>query len=205
MAMADAGDHGLEFLSDPIDRFPLPDLAAVEASQSPWCAMAQSGNSAVGDGALIAEESCESGLKRISLPNSELQADKGHAQASDSGNKFRLPDLTNSKSLLDGEAMQTLVCIAAEYSIGDVTPTIEADVNQTQARTILKHLGGPRGVNVESLGEAYDYYNLYSWEIGFGIRYGKSRLNVERTKCMQEIVYGRKRVTLGHADADTLQ
>ena len=46
------------------------------------------------------------------------------------------------------------------------------------------------GYNFDSLGEAYDFYNLYSWEIGFGIRYGKSRLNVERTKCMQEIVCG---------------
>lgn len=46
------------------------------------------------------------------------------------------------------------------------------------------------GSTVDSLGEAYDYYNLYSWEIGFGVRYGKSRLNVERTKCMQEIVCG---------------
>lgn len=46
------------------------------------------------------------------------------------------------------------------------------------------------GSNFDSLGEAYDYYNLYSWEIGFGVRYGKSRVNVERTKCMQEIVCG---------------
>ena len=46
------------------------------------------------------------------------------------------------------------------------------------------------GSTSDSLGEAYDYYNLYSWEIGFGVRYGKSRLNVERTKCMQEIVCG---------------
>ncbi|KAM3275046.1 hypothetical protein ACQJBY_043800 [Aegilops geniculata] len=46
------------------------------------------------------------------------------------------------------------------------------------------------GINFDSLGEAYDYYNLYSWEVGFGIRYVKSRLNVERTKCMQEIVCG---------------
>uniref|UniRef100_A0ACD5ZA16 Uncharacterized protein n=1 Tax=Avena sativa TaxID=4498 RepID=A0ACD5ZA16_AVESA len=42
----------------------------------------------------------------------------------------------------------------------------------------------------DSLGEAYDFYNLYSWEHGFGIRYGKSRLNPERTKTMQEIVCG---------------
>ena len=46
------------------------------------------------------------------------------------------------------------------------------------------------GLSFDSLGEAYDFYNLYSWEIGFGIKYGKSRLNAERTKCMQEIVCG---------------
>lgn len=46
------------------------------------------------------------------------------------------------------------------------------------------------GTTFDSVGEAYDIYNLYSWEKGFGIRYGKSRLNVESTKCMQEIVCG---------------
>lgn len=45
------------------------------------------------------------------------------------------------------------------------------------------------GASFNSLGEAYGFYNLYSWERGFGIRYGKSRSNVERTKCMQEIVF----------------
>lgn len=46
------------------------------------------------------------------------------------------------------------------------------------------------GTSLDTLGEAYDFYNLYSWEKGFGIRYGKSRLNVNRTKCMQEMVCG---------------
>ncbi|VAI79748.1 unnamed protein product [Triticum turgidum subsp. durum] len=46
------------------------------------------------------------------------------------------------------------------------------------------------GVSFDTLGEAYDFYNLYSWEKEFGIRYGKSRLNVNRAKCMQEIVCG---------------
>jgi hypothetical protein len=46
------------------------------------------------------------------------------------------------------------------------------------------------GTTFDSLNEAYDFYNLYSWEHGFGIRYGKSRLNAEKTKCMQEIVCG---------------
>ena len=46
------------------------------------------------------------------------------------------------------------------------------------------------GTSFDTLVEAYDFYNLYSWEKGFGIRYGKSRLNVNRSKCMQEIVCG---------------
>ena len=46
------------------------------------------------------------------------------------------------------------------------------------------------GLSFDSLGEAYEFYNLYSWEIGFGIRYGKSRLNAQRRKTMQEIVRG---------------
>uniref|UniRef100_A0A453J492 FAR1 domain-containing protein n=1 Tax=Aegilops tauschii subsp. strangulata TaxID=200361 RepID=A0A453J492_AEGTS len=53
--------------------------------------------------------------------------------------------------------------------------------------TVIVHVVGS---TFDSLGEAYDFYNLYLWEKGFGIRYSKSRLNVERTKCMQEIVCG---------------
>ncbi|CAM0876570.1 unnamed protein product [Alopecurus aequalis] len=47
------------------------------------------------------------------------------------------------------------------------------------------------GTSFDSLLEAYDFYNLHSWEMGFGIRYGKSRLNAMRSKSMQEIVCGR--------------
>uniref|UniRef100_A0ACD5X7V8 Uncharacterized protein n=2 Tax=Avena sativa TaxID=4498 RepID=A0ACD5X7V8_AVESA len=47
------------------------------------------------------------------------------------------------------------------------------------------------GTSYDSLVEAYDFYNLHSWEMGFGVRYGKSRLNAMRSKCMQEIVCGR--------------
>jgi hypothetical protein len=44
------------------------------------------------------------------------------------------------------------------------------------------------GTTFDTLDEAYDFYNLYAWETGFGIRYGKSRLNAGKKKCMQEIV-----------------
>ncbi|KAM3193103.1 hypothetical protein ACQJBY_069960 [Aegilops geniculata] len=46
------------------------------------------------------------------------------------------------------------------------------------------------GTAFDSLTEAYDFYNLYSWEHGFGIRYGTSRLNPDKRKTMQEIVCG---------------
>ncbi|XP_044429060.1 protein FAR1-RELATED SEQUENCE 6 [Triticum aestivum] len=46
------------------------------------------------------------------------------------------------------------------------------------------------GTTFDLLTEAYDFYNLYSWEHGFGIRYGKSRLNPDKRKTMQEIVCG---------------
>jgi hypothetical protein len=54
------------------------------------------------------------------------------------------------------------------------------------------------GTTFDFLGEAYDFYNLYLWEHGFGIRYGKSRLNAERTTCMQEIVCGCSVILVDH-------
>lgn len=44
------------------------------------------------------------------------------------------------------------------------------------------------GLTFDSIAEAYEFYNLYSWELGFGIRYAKARRNVQGGKCMQELV-----------------
>ncbi|KAE8787795.1 Protein FAR1-RELATED SEQUENCE 3 [Hordeum vulgare] len=59
---------------------------------------------------------------------------------------------------------------------------------------ITKHDGNVAnpviGTSFDSIDEAYNFYNLYSWEVGFGIRLSKSRLNVNRSRCMQEIVCG---------------
>ena len=37
------------------------------------------------------------------------------------------------------------------------------------------------GLSFDSINEAYEFYNLYSWESGFGVRYAKSRTNVKGT------------------------
>ncbi|KAE8797049.1 hypothetical protein D1007_27835 [Hordeum vulgare] len=42
----------------------------------------------------------------------------------------------------------------------------------------------------DSLAEAFKFYNLYSWEIGFGIRYGQSRTNAHKSRTVQDIVCG---------------
>lgn len=46
------------------------------------------------------------------------------------------------------------------------------------------------GMELDSLPEAYDFYNIYSWDIGFGIRYGSSRLNPAKSKVRQDITCG---------------
>jgi hypothetical protein len=46
------------------------------------------------------------------------------------------------------------------------------------------------GMEFDSLPEAYDFYNIYSWEIGFGIRYGSSRINPAKSKIRQDITCG---------------
>lgn len=44
------------------------------------------------------------------------------------------------------------------------------------------------GKKFESIQEAFEFYNLYSWEIGFGIRLGRSRENKGGKRTMQDIV-----------------
>jgi len=46
------------------------------------------------------------------------------------------------------------------------------------------------GTHFDSMAEAFEFYNLYSWQIGFGIRYDRSRWNSQRTKTIQDIVCG---------------
>jgi hypothetical protein len=36
------------------------------------------------------------------------------------------------------------------------------------------------GMEFDDIQEAYKYYNLYSWECGFGIKYGKPRYSTSR-------------------------
>lgn len=64
----------------------------------------------------------------------------------------------------------------------------------TQAmRTSVNRPGEPVflpviGMEFNSVKEAKDFYNLYSWEIGFGIRRGRSRTNDNNYTTRQDLV-----------------
>ncbi|XP_048574163.1 protein FAR1-RELATED SEQUENCE 5-like [Triticum urartu] len=74
--------------------------------------------------------------------------------------------------------------------VADHVPPLEAAIRGFADRGTEVVVNPVLGAIFDSLAEAYEFYNLYSWEVGFGIRYGKSRQNVNGTKCMQEIVCG---------------
>lgn len=44
------------------------------------------------------------------------------------------------------------------------------------------------GLTFNSCEEAREYYNLYSWEIGFGIRYGRNHTNIKGYTTRQDLV-----------------
>ncbi|KAF7047428.1 hypothetical protein CFC21_056365 [Triticum aestivum] len=105
MATAEATGEGLEFLSDPVDRFPLLDLAADESllsgggNQTFICTATESSIGDVGDATVTLELYLQSECNGVALsaPNSEQLTGKDDPQA---------PGWT--KSLLVGHAPEVL-------------------------------------------------------------------------------------------------
>jgi len=101
-----------------------------------------------------------------------------------------------STGKMDPQAPVWTKRLESEKHPPDRTPCLDRiDALEQTIRGYVDKLGGhvvepAIGLTFDSLGEAYDFYNLYSWEHGFGIRYGKRRLNAEKTKCMHEVVCG---------------
>ncbi|XP_045090436.1 uncharacterized protein [Aegilops tauschii subsp. strangulata] len=169
MKIATIGNEEVDFLSDPMDRFPLLDLAGEDLvlahgrSQAVVCEPAESNIGEAGDAVLAVENDLNSTCQGIALsaPASEQSTGKDDPQAPAWARRIRV-----ERSALE--------------------LTIRSYAEKKTETVIVPAMGG----SFDTLGEAYDYYNLYSWEVGLGIRYGKKPLNVERTKCMQEIVCG---------------
>jgi hypothetical protein len=71
--------------------------------------------------------------------------------------------------------------------VGAVEAAMRASASKKTAQIFYPTVG----TVFDSLAEAYEFYNLYSWEVGFGIRYGRSNINKgNRYKSKQEIECG---------------
>uniref|UniRef100_A0A8R7QHP4 FAR1 domain-containing protein n=2 Tax=Triticum urartu TaxID=4572 RepID=A0A8R7QHP4_TRIUA len=175
--------NGLEFLLDPVDRFPLNEVTADVERPDPLVlvdvrrsapATADSSSASVFGHIGASTHHVRSPCKRPLSP----------MKSAESTGKVNPEAPGRTRRLRIGRAPLDRVPCA-----GRVTP-LEETIRRYADKPTESVVKPQIGMSFDSLGEAYDFYNLYSWELGFGIRYGKSRLNVERTKCMQEIVCG---------------
>ena len=73
---------------------------------------------------------------------------------------------------------------ASVYRVGALEKAI-AGFAQRETEAVVNPTVGSFFV---SLDEAYEFYNIYSWESGFGVRYGASSMDSHGTKCIQQLV-----------------
>ncbi|XBJ26571.1 hypothetical protein VPH35_003961 [Triticum aestivum] len=181
MAYVVATGPGLEFLSDPVDRFPVPPLGGADLPPNSVDVpdlLEQAGGSSiggVGEHLPMVQLDFNGVCPSMSVSAIESQKSTGEPDPEAPGwtKRVRVGRAPTERPPCPGR-----VCALEK--------TIRGYAEKKTDIVVVPEVGD----SFDSLGEAYDFYNLYSWEIGFSIRYGKSRLNVERTKCMQEIVCG---------------
>ncbi|CAM0949083.1 unnamed protein product [Alopecurus aequalis] len=73
---------------------------------------------------------------------------------------------------------------ASVYRVGALEKAI-AGFAQRETEAVVNPTVGSFFV---SLDEAYEFYNIHSWESGFGVRYGASSMDSHGTKCIQQFV-----------------
>ncbi|XP_048568842.1 uncharacterized protein LOC125549480 [Triticum urartu] len=68
--------------------------------------------------------------------------------------------------------------------VADRVPPLETAIRGFADRGTEVVVNPVLGAIFDSLAEAYEFYNLYSWEVGFGIHYGKRRkMSMGRSVC----------------------
>ena len=177
MATAEAGGEGFEFLSDPVDRFPLPDLEACGG-----------GAPDVVPGQNLMETASEPNI--VDAPTL-LTLQVNPNSGGDGLSLSAPPDSDDPQATGWTKSSQAISEVHAGHAPTERPPctgrvcTLEKSLRRYAEKKTDTVVVPEAGTSFDSPEEAYDHYNLYSWEVGFGIRYGKRRLNVGRMKCMQ--------------------
>ncbi|VAH05423.1 unnamed protein product [Triticum turgidum subsp. durum] len=157
MATAEETGDGLEFLSDPVDRFPLPDLEGTDFSPDGE------------EDTILTQSAAESSMGDVGDPAPALQL------AIDSTCDALILLTTNSQCSAKEEGDEATGWAKSRVRVGQAP--IERPPCAGRVSALEKSLRGYAekktetvvvpavGNSFDSLGEAYDYYNLYSWEI----------------------------------------
>ncbi|VAI92824.1 unnamed protein product [Triticum turgidum subsp. durum] len=185
--------EAMEFLLDAVDRFPcgrslLTVLKTRVQSHPPTFGRRGAGGANPGlsweeDHSRMADTVC-AGVLNDAEGGSQRRRDESPTRSAQSTGRVNPEAPGWTKRLRLGSAPLDRVPCPSRMS------TLELSMRKYAEQPDKSVVRPELGLSFDSLGEANDFYNLYSWEIGFGIRYGKSRLNTERTKGMHEIVCG---------------
>ncbi|XBJ09264.1 hypothetical protein VPH35_014363 [Triticum aestivum] len=170
-------DASMEFLHDAVERFPLREEFADNFEHPDPIPLVFLADDVAGH-VVLAESNTGSGCAKKVGDNGTRRAREGVRRRHDA---FPTRSAQSTSAWLDKKAAVRqcatkpgTVSFSDERS-GAVDPQVCRGADKSVVRPEL-------GLSFDSLGEARDFYNLYSWEISFGIWYGKSRLNAERTK-----------------------
>jgi hypothetical protein len=74
--------------------------------------------------------------------------------------------------------------LPSSWNYGAVEIALRESANKGEKCIFLPTIGQV----FQTIEEAYEYFNMYSWEVGFGIRYGRSRINASKQKSRQDLV-----------------
>ncbi|CAM0870364.1 unnamed protein product [Alopecurus aequalis] len=75
-------------------------------------------------------------------------------------------------------------CLPTTWNYGAVEKALRESATRGEKCIFLPS----QGQVFQSIEEAYEFFNMYSWEVGFGIRHGRSRINCSNIKTRQDIV-----------------
>jgi hypothetical protein len=75
-------------------------------------------------------------------------------------------------------------CLPAAWNYGAVEKALRDAASRGEKCIFTPAIGQV----FQTVEEAYEFFNMYSWEVGFGIRYGRSRINSANVKNRQDLL-----------------
>ncbi|XP_048548424.1 uncharacterized protein LOC125527953 isoform X2 [Triticum urartu] len=116
--------------------------------------------------------------------------------------KFAIADMISAPENLDEQYLFSAYNVQNEesdsnerYLEGGQVGAVEHGIRSFCEDTSVQMLKTIVGMKFSSKAEAYDFYNTYSWVLGFSIRNGDNYINCNGVQTMQELICQRAGIT----------